>query len=126
MTKNPIGSTPLYSAAERLSEALEKAAQIMAGTVTWRGYEYTLARALIELWQQQGSHTPSEKRCGWIPVSNGCPPYNPQADEVLAATITGHVVATHPSRIDMLYQDAQRNGEDSFYTHWMPMPKGPK
>jgi post-segregation antitoxin (ccd killing protein) len=38
--------------ADALSLALERAARIMAGTVTYVGYEKQLARALIELWQQ--------------------------------------------------------------------------
>lgn len=43
---------PLDDKHTRLADALEKAAQIMCGTVTYRGYEKDLARALIELWQQ--------------------------------------------------------------------------
>lgn len=68
---------------------------------------------------------PSAIPTQWIPVGENQPARDPQADEVLAATITGHVVATHPSRIDMLYKDAKRNGEECFYTHWMTMPKAP-
>jgi hypothetical protein len=41
-----------------LSLALERAAQIMAGTVTYIGHEKQLARALIELWQQQSTPRP--------------------------------------------------------------------
>lgn len=40
---------------DSLALALEKAAQIMAGTVTYHGYEKELARALIELWQKQST-----------------------------------------------------------------------
>lgn len=62
----------------------------------------------------------------WIPVADGQLPRDTNGGEVLAWTITGHGMATAPSRIRSLHAEARTNGEDCFYTHWMPMPKGPK
>jgi hypothetical protein len=46
-------------------------------------------------------------------------------EDVIAATITGHVMAVHPSRIYLLYKSAKENGEECFYTYYMPMPPYP-
>lgn len=64
-------------------------------------------------------------RSPWIALSERLPDWNPQSDEVLAATLTGHVVVAHPNRIQSLHADAKRTGEDCFYTHWMELPKHP-
>ena len=65
----------------------------------------------------------SESVHGWTPVAAGQLPRGD--DDVLAATTTGHVIPAHPTRIRQYHAEAQQNGEDCFYTHWMTMPKGP-
>jgi hypothetical protein len=46
--------------------AIERAAQIMAGTVTYVGHERQLARALIELLQRQGVRPEERKPVAWL------------------------------------------------------------
>lgn len=51
--------------------AMERAAAIMSGAVTYSGYERELARALIALWQGQGElkvkvHCPMCPNCGFV------------------------------------------------------------
>ena len=59
----------------------------------------------------------------WIKVEGG---QLPRGDgDVIVATITGHVITAHPSRIRALHSEAQQTGEDCFYTHWMPLPSVP-
>lgn len=69
--------------------------------------------------------TPSATPCsGWILLSERRPKWDAAADDVLAYTLTGHVVAAHPNRVNMLWE-TRHHGEECFYTHWMPLPKGP-
>lgn len=65
----------------------------------------------------------SESVHGWGPVADGELPRG--IEDVLVWTITGHCLAAHPSQIRALHAEAKNSGEDCFYTHWMPMPKGP-
>jgi hypothetical protein len=70
-------------------------------------------------------YTRSES-AAWVACSERMPEYGPNNDDVLAYTLTGHVITVHPNRIHTLRESAKRDSEDCFYTHWMPLPKGPK
>lgn len=70
-------------------------------------------------------NAPASENAEWIATSERRPEWGPQHDDVLAYTLTGHVLAAHPNRVHMLWE-TRADGEDCFYTHWRPMPKGPQ
>jgi hypothetical protein len=78
-----------------------------------------VSRELVERWNKRSNGPMGE----WRRVAGGELPRGD--DEVLAATITGHVITAHPTHIRSRHADAIQNSEDCFYTHWMPLPKGP-
>lgn len=58
----------------------------------------------------------------WIRVKEHLPPSN---DRVLVASETGEVTINYGRRVIALYLEADADGEDCFYTHWMPLPASP-
>lgn len=60
----------------------------------------------------------------WVKVSERRPKGDPSSNDVLAATITGQVVAVHPVRINVAWSSRQ-DGEECYYTYWKLMPSHP-